>query len=232
MTDAGRSGGRAGLFLDMDGTLADSLSALRIAFGRFLGEHGVEATRERFERVNGVPLREAVATLRAEHGLLGEPKELLRRFVTLIGEVYGEVPLMPGARELVGAARSRGMAVALVTSAAEGFARGWLERHGLAPEFDAVVGGDSVPRGKPAPEPYLRALELTGARAARSVAVEDSLNGARSAVAAGIATFVLAPDAPGAPGGARAPAPGDWPAVAGFVVHLGDVPLEVRVVRD
>ncbi len=211
-----------GLFLDMDGTVADSLAVLRIVYRRFLDEHGIEGTDAGFERVNGVPLRVVIEELRREHGLESEPRVLFRRFVVLIGEAYQDVPAMPGAHEIVHAARDLGMAVALVTSAAEDFARGWLERSGLAPSFDAVVGGDTVERGKPHPEPYLLAVELTGADASRSIAVEDSPAGARAAVDAGLATFVLES---GTTDGL------DWPPVSGRVTSLTDVPLEVDRVR-
>jgi len=56
---------------------------------------------------------------------------------------------------------------------------------------DIIVGGDNVERGKPDPEPYLKALQRTGCDALASLAVEDSLTGARSAIAARIPTLLL-----------------------------------------
>ena len=54
-----------------------------------------------------------------------------------------------------------------------------------------LVTGDEVIQGKPAPAPYLLALERCGCRAERAVAIEDSIQGARSAVAAGLATIMV-----------------------------------------
>jgi beta-phosphoglucomutase-like phosphatase (HAD superfamily) len=51
--------------------------------------------------------------------------------------------------------------------------------------FAAVVTGDAVARGKPYPDPYLKAARLLGADPAACLAIEDSNTGARSAVAAG-----------------------------------------------
>jgi len=66
-----------------------------------------------------------------------------------------------------------------------------------------LVCGDEVPRGKPWPDPYLAALRQGGVSAGDAVAVEDSAQGAQSALAAGIATFGYRPsDRPGQ----------DWPA--------------------
>lgn len=55
----------------------------------------------------------------------------------------------------------------------------------------AVDAVREVPRGKPAPDVYLRALELLHASARDSAAVEDSANGIRSAAAAGLAVIAI-----------------------------------------
>jgi beta-phosphoglucomutase-like phosphatase (HAD superfamily) len=57
--------------------------------------------------------------------------------------------------------------------------------------FAVVVSADEVARGKPAPDVYLRALELLGADSSRTAAVEDSANGIRSAHGARIAVVAI-----------------------------------------
>ena len=52
--------------------------------------------------------------------------------------------------------------------------------------FDCVVSGDEIPRKKPAPDIYLRVLELTGISAENAVAVEDTKAGTIAARDAGI----------------------------------------------
>jgi beta-phosphoglucomutase-like phosphatase (HAD superfamily) len=59
--------------------------------------------------------------------------------------------------------------------------------------FEALAGGDEVPRGKPDPAVYQLAASRLGVRACDCVAFEDSDNGARSALASG-AQVVLVPD--------------------------------------
>lgn len=211
--------GRA-LLLDMDGTLADSLPVLRRVYARFLESLGAEGSDEGFELVNGVPLREVVRRLKLAHGLEPDEHELHRRFVEAIGRAYDDVAPMAGAKELLERAVRLGVPVAIVTSASTDFARGWLARVGLLPLAAHVVGGDAVARGKPDPEPYLQALERLDAVAVRSLAVEDSRIGAAAAVAAGVPTWVLAPR------GEHGRIGTDWPAVAGFVTRLADLPLE------
>jgi HAD superfamily hydrolase (TIGR01509 family) len=64
-----------------------------------------------------------------------------------------------------------------------------LERAGVRPCFQALVCGMEVPNLKPAPDPYLRAAELLGAR--RPLVVEDSEAGVAAGIAAGFQVLRL-----------------------------------------
>ena len=79
----------------------------------------------------------------------------------------------------------------LETSASLPVAQSVLESTGWKRFFDVVVSADAVARGKPAPDVYLRALELMHAKPALTAAIEDSANGIRSAHAAGIAVIAI-----------------------------------------
>ncbi|WP_296606450.1 HAD-IA family hydrolase, partial [Nocardioides sp.] len=56
----------------------------------------------------------------------------------------------------------------------------------FGPRFRTVVTGTEVTELKPSPAAYLRVLELAGCSPERTVAVEDSANGVRAAVGAGL----------------------------------------------
>jgi HAD superfamily hydrolase (TIGR01509 family) len=94
------------------------------------------------------------------------------------------VPFRPGARELLRSLRAAGIKTAIVT----------MSRHRLAERvtdliefdaFDAVLGGDDVPRPKPFPDPYLAGAGALGVAIEDCVAIEDSTTGLKSAVSAG-----------------------------------------------
>jgi beta-phosphoglucomutase-like phosphatase (HAD superfamily) len=68
-----------------------------------------------------------------------------------------------------------------------------LDLMGLAHAFAATVSAEEVAHGKPAPDVYLEAAQRLGAVPNRSVAVEDSSNGIRSAAAAGM-TVIATPN--------------------------------------
>ncbi len=85
------------------------------------------------------------------------------------------------------------MALGVATSTRTADAQGKLEAADLAQHFAVVVGGEQVERSKPHPDIYLRVAEVLGVNPARCLAFEDSENGVRSAVSAGM-TVVQVPD--------------------------------------
>jgi beta-phosphoglucomutase-like phosphatase (HAD superfamily) len=68
-----------------------------------------------------------------------------------------------------------------------------LRKSGVLDRFQAVIGSDQVRNGKPEPDIYLKAAGLLNARPERCLALEDSENGVRAAVGAGM-TVVQIPD--------------------------------------
>jgi HAD superfamily hydrolase (TIGR01509 family) len=97
--------------------------------------------------------------------------------------------MLPGARELVAEVRAAGVPHALVTSSERPIMDAVLRA--IGGEFCVTVCAADVSRGKPDPEPYLRAAALLGADPRCSVALEDSPNGIASAEAAGCAVVAV-----------------------------------------
>jgi HAD superfamily hydrolase (TIGR01509 family) len=186
------------LLVDLDGTLADSLGVMRLVYDQFLEGFGVAGSPDEFASLNGPPTAEVVRALQDTHGLPGSHDVLLTAYLDLVDEAYRGVVASPGADALLAAARRSGWRTGVVTSSTSALARSWLRTAGLSDLVDEVVGGEMVTRGKPDPEPYVRALRALSAGAAGSVAVEDSPAGVAAALCAGLRTFVYRP-APGAP---------------------------------
>lgn len=180
------------LLIDLDGTLADSLTVMRRAYFRFLAGHGKPGCDAEFDRLNGPPLARCAEMLKQAHALAPPAGDLVAEWFRVIGEEYPSAPPAPGARALLEAATAAGWRCCLVTSSSAELAGRWLEAAGLAALVPDRVTGELTPRGKPFPDPYLAGLALTGAEAALSAAVEDSPAGAAAALAAGLPTYVVA----------------------------------------
>jgi len=180
------------LCLDLDGTLADSLPALRRAYARVVESCGGTASAEEFAALDGLPFREVVERVRAAHASAESSAQFARRYRAAVDAEHAASPLREGARELLVAAAEKALRVAVVTSGPAALAERWLAAHALAPRVAFVIGCESTARGKPAPDPYLAALSQLCCAARVARAVEDSPAGAMAALAAGIPTFVLA----------------------------------------
>lgn len=108
----------------------------------------------------------------------------------LLEQYRRRLPLIPGAREAVQRI-GRHWPLALASSAGRPVIDTVLAVAGLQHEFQATVASEEVPRGKPAPDVYLEAARRLGQPPAACAAVEDSANGLRSAVAAGLRVVAI-----------------------------------------
>jgi HAD superfamily hydrolase (TIGR01509 family) len=100
-----------------------------------------------------------------------------------------DVPVMPGARQLLAEVAAAGVPYGLVTSSERPVMEAVLAR--LEVTFPVTVCGDDVGRSKPDPEPYQLAAAKLGADPGRCVAIEDSPNGVAAAEAAGLITIAV-----------------------------------------
>ena len=103
------------------------------------------------------------------------------------------LPIKEGAYELLDYLQANGIKIGLATSTNAERVNRHLELSDMQKYFDAVVTGDTVPNGKPAPDIFLIAAERMGTDPAQSMGVEDSFNGVRAVHAAGMYT-VMVPD--------------------------------------
>jgi HAD superfamily hydrolase (TIGR01509 family) len=186
-----------GIIFDMDELLVDSLHIWRAAEEQMIAAMGHAWSAELARQYKGMSVRNVAVTawqvLRPAQSV-----EHFQKFLrsALIEEfAVAEIPPMPGAVDLV--RRLRGLAPMAVASGSplEGIERA-MQRLGIRDCFDVVVSSESVPRGKPAPDVFLKAAECLGVDPACCLVFEDSLHGVRAAVAAGMKVFAVPTVAP------------------------------------
>lgn len=119
-------------------------------------------------------------------------------FSSLFYQLYDELlskgtPKKAGLDDLLSFLSSCSVPMMVATSTILALAKRKLEGAGILHFFQGVVGGDMVARGKPEPDIYLRASEFCGTPPSQCLALEDSENGVRSAVAAGM-RVICVPD--------------------------------------
>jgi HAD superfamily hydrolase (TIGR01509 family) len=176
------------LLFDMDGTLSDTDAIHRQAMVETFAARGVGLSDEDFHRHVSGQSNDAIfahffpAFSEDERRRLADEKEALYRRLT------PRMTPMPGLARLIGWAKAKGVACALVTNGPRLNVEHTLKVLGLADSFDTLVLGEDLPRAKPDPLPYLEALQRLGVANERAVAFEDSEPGVTAALAAGVFT--------------------------------------------
>ncbi len=178
---------------DLDGTLTDNMGAHAAAFLTFMRRHGLHpmtiADRKQFDgRRNSEIFPHLFGRDLTRDELLAfeEEKEGIYREAT-----GGHLRPMPGLAELLDAARSHGVAVAVATSAPRANVEHTLPEIGLGWLLDHVVRGDEVPRGKPFPDVFVEAARRVGVPPSECLGFEDAPIGVEAAVSAGMACVAV-----------------------------------------
>jgi len=173
------------LLFDNDGTLVSSLESVRRCWTRWAREYGITAEAFASVELHGRTAVEIAADLL--------PADVVPAAVARIEQLEvedvpnGGVHLLPGTKAFLASLPAERWAV--VTSATRPLAEARLDAVGILPK--TLITADDVTRGKPDPEPYLRAARELGVDPARCVVFEDAPAGLRAGRAAGMTTVAL-----------------------------------------
>ena len=119
---------------------------------------------------------DCVALIRARHGSDYPVDALTSAWAADYDAIVAAegISLKPGLDDILDLLDERGIATAVATSTRRERARAKLDRVGLLHRFAALVGGDEVARGKPAPDIFLAAAGRLGVAARDCIVLEDS----------------------------------------------------------
>jgi len=182
-----------GVIFDMDGVLVDSEEFICEAAMRMFAEHGVHATPEDFLPFVGAGENRYLGGVAETHGFpIDIERDKARTYAIYAEIVRGRLEPLPGVHDFFGRCRERGLRLALATAADEVKMLINLREVGLPPEtFEARVHGLDVTKHKPDPEVFLTAAGRLGLPPERCLVVEDAVNGAAAAKAAGARCLAL-----------------------------------------
>lgn len=193
----------AAVLFDMDGTLVDSEKVWDISLADTAAWLGGELSVKTREHMVGSSMARSVAMMHDELGIDADPEASAAYLTERTAELFsGPLPWRPGARELLDAVSAAGIPMALVTATHRRLTMLALNTIG-AGRFQAIVCGDEVSRGKPHPEPYLRAADLLGVAPRDCLVIEDSVLGVRAGEAAGCSVLGVPSEVPLPPGPRR-----------------------------
>jgi beta-phosphoglucomutase family hydrolase len=181
-----------GVIFDLDGVLIDTAEFHKQSWFDLAEKEGFEMTSEFFYETFGMQNYQIVPIL-AKRELSGEEVDRLskwkeQRYRDLIEDAQ---ILAGGAEALLADLKRSGFMLAIGSSAPRKNMDFVLERVGVAHYFDAIVTGEDVKKGKPAPDTFLKAAEKLSLTPNRCVVVEDAVAGVQAAKNAGMCVIAL-----------------------------------------
>ena len=176
------------LLFDCDGTLVDTMHLHRIVWHQIFGRYGYEITDEWWEEYANVAVGPFVRAVipDASDALV---QQLLEEGNTLFVEALHLLEPIEHVVEVARAFHGR-MPMAVVTGGFRDVVIPSLDAVGITDLFDVIVCADDVVHSKPAPDVYLRAMQLLSVAPDACVVYEDSDIGMASAAAAGVESIV------------------------------------------
>ena len=183
------------VIIDLDGTMLDTLPDFHVAINAMRGEFGyAPITQQQIALMIGKGSENLIrGVLALEHDAAGVEQRFTdamthyqRHYLAINGN---HSVIYDGVIDGLEALKADGLRLACVTNKPIAFATPLLAQKGLAPYFEVVYGGESLPRKKPDPMPLLQVCADFDLPPSQVVAIGDSSNDAEAARAAGC--FVL-----------------------------------------
>jgi beta-phosphoglucomutase-like phosphatase (HAD superfamily) len=176
------------LLFDCDGTLVDTMGLHRVVWQQIFSRYDFEITDAWWEEYANTAMEPfALAAIPdASPSLIDE---LTQEGIDLFAE---SVHLLEPLEHVVAVAREQHgrVPMAVVTGGFRDAVVPSLDAVGITGLFDVIVTADDVGHSKPAPDVYLRAMQLLNVPAHECVVYEDSEIGIESARRAGISAIV------------------------------------------
>lgn len=176
------------VIFDMDGVLVDSEPFICEAAMKMFAERGLTVQPEDFLPFVGAGENRYVGGVAEKYNFPHDIERDKARTYAIYGEIVkGRIKPLPGVREFIARARSKGLKLAVASSADPVKIETNLREIQIPREtFDAVVSGLDVEKKKPNPDIFLHAASKLGVEPGKCLVVEDAVNGVAAAKAAGM----------------------------------------------
>lgn len=184
---------RAVIF-DFDGLIVDTESTGYHTWREIFDQHGHDLPVERYAQVIGTDFNTSSYDPRRDlEQLTGrafdwDAVEITRKAHE--SRLRRHLHLLPGVADLLKEADNLGLRIAIASSSPRVWIDSWMDQLGLHDHFHHISTVDDTGKVKPDPSLFLHAAEKLGVSPEEAVIFEDSLNGLRAAIAAGIRCIV------------------------------------------
>lgn len=175
------------LLFDFDGLLVNSEEIWEVVEREIIRNHGGEYDPDIIHKYIGTGLLVWSEAIVREYQFPIAPELFLEELLSMIIPALAEhAQPMPGAVATITTAKAMGVPIAIASSSPRMLVEPVVRKLGWDVAIPVRCTGDEVAHAKPAPDVYLLAAERLGVAPSDCLVLEDSVNGARAATAAGM----------------------------------------------
>ncbi|MBP9702423.1 HAD family phosphatase [Candidatus Woesebacteria bacterium] len=172
---------------DMDGVLADTETEWeRIGFDQLLKEHFGDVLFAKVEVRGGVSIK-GIFDLYVAAGWSGDYEPFEKKCIEMGERIYGTIPLTEKLNELIKYLAGEGYKIGVVSSSLLPWVKTLVDRIAENKSISLILSVNNHPtlKSKPAPDPYIHAMEKLGVKPEKTIILEDSQTGVTAAKASG-----------------------------------------------
>lgn len=172
---------------DMDGVMIDSEPLWEKTETILLGRRNIDYDPDYRDKILGLKQEDSGKLLKDTFNLKEAVEDIVTERLDILTTIYEkELEMMPGLVPLLDKLRGNEMPIGVASSSPLRVINFVLHMFSLEEYFSSVVSGDCAREGKPHPEIYIKSAEKLGVQPHECIAIEDSINGVRSAISAGM----------------------------------------------
>ncbi|MCR5608820.1 MAG: HAD family phosphatase [Lachnospiraceae bacterium] len=178
---------------DMDGLMFDTERLFFECVREAASLYGYDYTEEKYIKTIGTAgetLKKVVIETMGKDYPLVEASNKAKELMDIRIEKDG-LPLKSGLLNLLGLLKELNIKCCVASSTNSDKVIEYLNKAGINNYFCNVIGGEMVNRSKPAPDIFLKACDECGFSPSEAVVLEDSMNGVRAGIAAGIKVICI-----------------------------------------
>lgn len=185
---------KAAIF-DMDGLIFDTERLFMEQLAIAMKEHGYTLTKEIYCETLGLRGERLEQIMRSHYGPdypFSEMGKRAEQRVRMVAETVG-LSMKPQITEVLKYLQEKKILCAVASSTRSDSVRFYLEKAGILPYFQQIIGGEMTEKSKPEPDIFLLACKGLDKKPEQCLVLEDSENGVRAAAAAGC-SVICVPD--------------------------------------
>ncbi len=180
------------VIFDLDGTLIDSMHVWDQVDIDFLKKRGMQVPIDLFlDLPSGDGLLPMAIYFKEKFNLPDSVEDIIAEWNSMVYDFYSSLSLIDGAEQLLQKLQDLGLRLGIGTSNSQVLTEATLQYNKIRENFQSVVTGCKINRGKPFPDIYLTVAKELNIAPKNCLVIEDTLHGVEAAKNAGMKVIAI-----------------------------------------